>query len=334
MTHIRRLQLVLPNTLTTLRALHAEKQALPPDLMRCLQRGSVTPAQQDEVTSSLEPWQRSLLQTLPGDARSTGLAAAALCWCGEGGTLRPGTWMRIEPVHFIAGMNDVHIMSLNDISDQQLQQIMSVVQPLLSLSGYELHCSTAGRWYVWCEELLDIHTPLISDGLTMRDYAMLPTGNDAPALRRLLTEMQMLLHEHPVNSEREQQGLPAANAVWFSGAGSPTPAASSTRQRIMSDHPYVLGLCEQLNVSCWPLPRSAAELLRLRDDDMVMVLDGGDLSILGEQWLKSIMHSVCRGKISELQLFFDDLQLSFHGGRWQQLRRWFSSASSIQELLA
>lgn len=334
MTHIRRLQLVFPNALSALRALYAAKQALPPDLIRCLQRGSVTQAQQGEVTSSLEPWQRSLLQTLPEDARSTGLAAAALCWCGEGGTLRPGTWMHIEPVHFTAGMNDVHIMSLNDISDEQVQQIMSMLQPLLSLSGYELHRSTAGHWYMWCEELLDIHTPLISDGFTTRDYDMLPTGNDAPPLRRLLTEIQMLLHVHPVNSEREQQGLPAANAVWFSGAGSPTPAASSTRQRIMSDHPYVVGLCEQLNVSCWSLPRNAAELLHLRDADMVMVLNAYDPAMLGEQWLQPIMHALHRGKIDELQLFLDDLQLSFHGGRWQQLRRRFTSASSIQELLA
>lgn len=334
MTHIRRLQLVFPNALGALRALYAAKQALPLELMCCLQRGSVIRAQQDDVTSSLQPWQRSLLQTLPEDVRSAGLAAAALCWYGEGGTLRPGTWMCIEPVHFTAGMNDVHIMSLNDISDEQVQQIMSMLQPLLSLSGYELHCSTTGRWYVWCEVVLDIHTPLISGGFTTSDYDMLPTGNDAPPLRRLLTEMQMLLHGHPVNSVREQQGLPTVNAVWLSGAGSPAPAASSTRQRIMGEHPYVLGLCEQLNVSCWPLPRSAAELLHLRDDDMILVLDGRDPAMLTEQWLKPVMHALHRGKIDELQLFLDDLQLSFHGGRWQQLRRRFTSAPSIQELLA
>src|SRR2546430_884920 len=35
----------------------------------------------------------------------------------------------------------------------------------------------------------------------------------------LMNEAQMLLHEHPVNAEREARGLPALNSIWFWGGG-------------------------------------------------------------------------------------------------------------------
>ena len=332
MTRITRLQLVLPNTLSALRAMHAAQQALPPPLQYCLQRGRAEVLQ--HRGNSLEPWQHSVLQTLPEAARPVGLAAAALSWRGEGGVLRPGTWMQVVPVQFAAGMNDVHISAPVELSAGHTQQLMSALQPLLSLSGFELHESAAGRWYVWCEPVLDIHTQSIQSALITRDYDVLPAGRDAPQLRRLLTEMQMLLHAHPVNRLREQQGLPPVNAVWFSGAGSPVVAASSTRQRVMSDHPYMLGLCDQLNVTCWPLPRSAAELLRMRDHDLLLVPSDIDISAFASQWLRPIMRALCRGTIIELTICLDQLKLSFRGGRWPQLRRRFSPPASLQDVLA
>ncbi len=48
---------------------------------------------------------------------------------------------------------------------------------------------------------------------------ILPRGRDAGGLRRLMTEMQMLLHEHQVNTQRQLRGLPALNAIWIHGEG-------------------------------------------------------------------------------------------------------------------
>lgn len=45
----------------------------------------------------------------------------------------------------------------------------------------------------------------------------LPDGPRGPDWRRWLTEAQMLLHEHPLNSDRESRGLRPLNALWLSG---------------------------------------------------------------------------------------------------------------------
>ncbi len=45
------------------------------------------------------------------------------------------------------------------------------------------------------------------------------------AAHALLNELQMLLHDHPVNAAREARGEPAVNSVWFWGAGRPPARA-------------------------------------------------------------------------------------------------------------
>jgi hypothetical protein len=56
-------------------------------------------------------------------------------------------------------------------------------------------------------------------------------GSGARLIRRLQNEAQMLLHEHPLNAERERRGLLAVNSFWLSGAGLPQPV-SGTAPRV------------------------------------------------------------------------------------------------------
>ena len=334
MNTIRRLQLIPLQLLSQLRFLQASGQPLPESLTYCLKKAAVHRLwDQSADIASLVPWQRNLLQTLPRELRAVGDAAAALSWVGEGGALKAGTWMQISLVHFSAGLNDVHIASPTDVTDDQLQQLMSSLQPLLALSGFDLQRSTQGNWYLWCAAVLDVHTTNLNATVSTRSYDILPTGTDAPPVRRLLTEVQMLLNQHPINQQREAHGLAPLNAAWINGAGSPPVATSSTLQRIMSDQPYVLGLCDQLNVTCWPVPRSVDELLAVREDDQVLVL-ADEVASFDRQWLQPLLRASVRGYVGEFHLYLEHLKLSLSGGRWRQLRRSMSAANSVAELLS
>jgi hypothetical protein len=325
MNKIRQLQIVLIDSLEVLRALRATHQPLPTAWQYCLQKSKVQRLwNPDAGSQSLEPWQHSVLHTLPEALQSVGLASAALCWGGEGGVLRPGTWMKIQLAHCAAGMNDVHILFPSDVSHDQVYDLMNAVRPLLTLAGFEMQCSATNQWYVWCESVLDVHTPTIGSGMTTKSYDVLPSGRDAPLLRRLLTEIQMMLHQHPINQQREQQGLLSLNGMWLSGSGSPVTATSSTSQRIMSTQPYVVGLCDQLNVSCWPVPGNADALFDLRDDDLVLVLNGTNVEEVNRNWLQPIMRSLNAGYVEQLDVYLDHLRFTLHGGRMQQVRRWLA----------
>ena len=47
----------------------------------------------------------------------------------------------------------------------------------------------------------------------------LPTGEYAPRLRRLMSEIEMWLFEHAVNRTRVAAGAPAVSGLWLWGAG-------------------------------------------------------------------------------------------------------------------
>jgi len=191
-----------------------------------------------------------------------------------------------------------------------------------------------GHWYLWCESVLDVQTLSMTQGFSTRNYDVLPTGRDAAPLRRLLTEIQMVLHQHPINQQREAQGLSPFNAVWLSGAGALSPATFSTLQRIMSDHPYVLGLCNYVNANCLPVPKSIDELLHSRGDDVVLVMQVQDVGQFDTQWLRPLLESVNRGQVESFDLYLDQARLSLSGGRWRQLQRWLSKANRVEKLFS
>ena len=49
-------------------------------------------------------------------------------------------------------------------------------------------------------------------------------GTEGRLLRRLQNEVQMLLHSHALNAEREARGLLPVNSVWISGCGVAQPS--------------------------------------------------------------------------------------------------------------
>ena len=75
------------------------------------------------------------------------------------------------------------------------------------------------EWLLRSEEPLQVQTVTPEFAAANPHAEILPRGRDAGALRRLMTEMQMLLHEHPVNTQRQARGLPAINAIWIHGEG-------------------------------------------------------------------------------------------------------------------
>ncbi len=55
---------------------------------------------------------------------------------------------------------------------------------------------------------------------------LLPGGADMAEWRRMWMDVQMALHSHPVNAQRQAQGLPAINAFWWWGGGEPLDRAA------------------------------------------------------------------------------------------------------------
>jgi hypothetical protein len=337
MTRIHHLQLVLPNALAQLRGIQPTQTQAPVlhDWLRKAQRQRLWLAD-DWQYARLDPWQHSLLHALPAELREHGLASASLQWRGEGGEWPAATCLHAEPIHLSAGIDDLSLLLPAAPTQDEEARLLASLQPLMAVAGFDLQASpsgTRGHWYMLCDRQLSLTTYSPRAGIATRIYEAQPQGEDGGALRRVMTEAQMLLHEHPVNQRRERRGVPTLNALWFWGSASLTLVTQQATPRVMSNHSYVQGLCEHLHLNCWPLPHDGSTLLSVAAEQVLLVLPEAELGAWST-WLDPVQHALQHGEIEQLDVYVDHWQLSLRGGRWAQFKRLLSSAADLTDVLS
>ena len=135
----------------------------------------------------------------------------------------PCAWL--VPAHLEAGMNDVRLSDPADlqIPEDQSRALLTACAPLLTEDGIALRYVRPGAWLAQGEMLegLTCWSPRRATGRSLLPGQLLRADDPARQgkLLRLVSELQMLLHAHPVNDTRERAGLPAINALWLHGAG-------------------------------------------------------------------------------------------------------------------
>ena len=71
--------------------------------------------------------------------------------------------------------------------------------------------------------------------------AFLPLGDDTASYRNLLSEIEMALHEHEVNAEREANGLQPVNSLWLWGGGTAPEKTTRVQPPLFSDDALLTG---------------------------------------------------------------------------------------------
>lgn len=222
----------------------------------------------------------------------------------------PGFWMRLEPVHMVAGLDRVNITTLTpeaQLSADEHAELQPLLDEYLAELALEPHATHAHGWLVSSERSLDVHCVTPEYAAMQPNAQVLPTGADAGALRRLMTELQMLLHEHPLNQRRQRRGLPQVNALWFHGEGA--LGAVSRRGLICAcgADEYLRGIYRLHDQQVLPLP-DAGSLLAGLQGDALAVLDITQWQALEDAWLTPASAALKRGRINQLRLIL---------GRWQ-----------------
>jgi hypothetical protein len=334
---IARFHLVLPEVLQQLRV---QPDAAPATLQTWLTRGVRRRlwADDDLNFARLDPWQHSVLSLLPEALRSQGLASASLTRRGSGAEWQKGSCLHVEPIHLAAGLDDLRLMFPPPMSTEENDALFASMQLLMSLAGFELHRSEqSDRWFMWCANQYGWHTYSPRSGFAGRLQDIMPRGDHAAELKRLMTEMQMLLHDHPVNQQRQRRGIPTINSLWFWGDAGLDLISQPLPLHVISDDPYIKGLCEHLHQACWPVPDELELLLqteRMFDlDQWLMVLPRAPLAML-EPTLAKLHRWLMQGRVKQLHVHLDQWRLDFQGGRVAHGLRRFHRPKSIGELLA
>ncbi len=130
-----------------------------------------------------------------------------------------GYWLCADPVELQIQSSQVILQPDVACSDAEAQSLCAALNAHFSGEGWRFFAPHPLRWYVQTQVPGEVEmTPLRT--AAWRDVKMLlPRGVDARRWQRLGNEVQMLLHQHPVNMARQQSGNPAVNSLWLWGGG-------------------------------------------------------------------------------------------------------------------
>jgi len=257
-TTVPRLILVLRD-LYPARLSDAARAALPrlPQLEQWLARGEIELAAGDWRQWLLRESRDAAVRAAP----PASIAAAAVSGVPAGVPV----WLA-TPVHLVAGLDTVrvHPAGLLELSCEEQRALELDFRQVFAGSGWSLHAT--GRR----EMLLAGGAGLHADAVRSHDPALwlgadpregLPAGPGANALRRLGAEMEMWLHEHPVNQARHARGTLSANALWVWGGGAAAIAIHSSAEPkttgaalAWANDLFVDGLAQLESYTLEPLP--------------------------------------------------------------------------------
>lgn len=187
----------------------------------------------------------------------------------------PGAWGCLTPAHGLVASDQITLVPPSELAlgTQESHALYEAVQPLFVSEGVELQWHSALQWHVRHDSLRGLPCAgigRVSGGSVQRWQGRTPLAA-ARLMRRLQNEAQMVLHEHPVNRDRQGRGLLPVNTLWLSACGA---AGDLEAEPPLSDLPFLLGQTTVGALGCAPLPPNGAPDLNEALDGWLRCLPG------------------------------------------------------------
>lgn len=278
---------------------------------------------------------------LPAAGVDGDLPVAAVTRLVDAGDAAGNWWLRADPVHLRADMRRIVLQDAHclGIDGNEAQALVAALNATFAADGLVLDAPHPGRWYLPLPEDPGLRTHALAEAAGQEVHPLLPEGSSGRRFRTLLTEIQMVLHEHPVNRRREARRLPTINSVWFWGGGGLPQGARSPSDGVYASDPLTWGLARLAGVAVNPLLahagdwRAAAE----GETDVLVVLEdtgydraddnfyawSGHVNALETSWFAPALAMLRSGELETLQLYPCDGRMFRvgRGGFWQFWRR-------------
>jgi hypothetical protein len=164
--------------------------------------------------------------------------------------------------------------------------------------------------------------------------AALPSGPGSRALRALMAEIEMWLHEHPVNRRRAAQGRAAISNLWLWGGGAaPASGAGAASEMahgvlIMSADAWVVAVARLAGAGVQGPSSGIATLLQAPADIGIAVLPRS-VAQFEAQVLPPALEALRRGALREIWLVGNDRAVSLRDSDrlrlWRPARGWLAA---------
>ena len=258
------------------------------------------------------------------DILPRGWPVAAVTRQRDAGDAAGSAWLRADPVHIRPDINGARLLAHGDalgLTARDADALLPALKPLFGDAGFPIDAPVPTRWYLRLPEGAKL--PVLADparalGADLFDY--LPDGSEGRRWRALLSEAQVVLHNHPHNAARIAAGLTPINSLWFWGAGRLPDHVRSDFIEMLGDDDAMRAFAEAAGATSAALPEHwrAGEGHRLFDLRHVR-----DLTVLDRDWLSPLLADLRSRKLDTGTLEFADgrrFRLA-RGHRWRLWRR-------------
>lgn len=204
-----------------------------PQLEKLLSRLTPEPPDSGDEFSLSPPHERALARVL-GLPVDDGL----IPWAAWQARSSESAWAFITPCHWQVGSKHLVMRAeLPDFPAEESQALQAAMQSFFAEDGITLQFDQARRWLAHGEAFKGLATASLDRVAGRHVERWMPHSGSATQLRRLQSEMQMLLYTHPVNEARARRGVPTVNSFWISGTGAlpPQMPAPSSDDSLLQD---------------------------------------------------------------------------------------------------
>ncbi|MEO8124309.1 MAG: hypothetical protein ABI633_09690 [Burkholderiales bacterium] len=130
-------------------------------------------------------------------------------------------WGLLTPVHWHLASDHVALVDPAELGldEAESRALMKVVAPLFESEGWRIEYGAPLRWYAAHNSLRDLPCAAIERVIGRNVDIWMPADPRVARIRRLQSEVQMLLYTDATNESREARGALAVNSFWLSGCG-------------------------------------------------------------------------------------------------------------------
>ncbi len=201
-------------------------------------------------------------------------SAAVHSLAADGGEPGDGYWARADPCSLRVTRDAVVPLdsAMFELSRTEAEALVAHLNRHFADRGLVFHPLQPERWYVRIENPWPQVAPSLS-AARGRPVVVHPGADpDAARSAALANEIQMALHEHPVNEARERRGAPPVNAVWLWGGGRFARPAARPFRRVRTRDPLAAGLALGSGAAVFPPAEDAEQWLRASGSEGVELL--------------------------------------------------------------
>jgi hypothetical protein len=237
---------------------------------------------------------------------------APLTLACDGGDPADGYWLRADPVHLLAHRDRLTLLDPGALkpAPEDAAELTALLNRHFSGDGVTFQAPHPARWYARATGVPRLHTRELSQAAGRDIAGALPTGEDSLRWRRILTEIQMLMHEHPVNQRREERGELPINSVWLWGGGRQPVVPGRHFTHVAGDNALALALATRAGaeaIGAAQLPQDpAARVLVVAETPPARYGDDRGwhqaLAAAEKLWFAPLLAALRQGKIEEIAL--------------------------------